>query len=65
MTRPKVDPEFLERRLDQIIEGLREGIRREVERLRREGLPIYVQENGKIVDLNAPDASTDTEPASS
>ena len=54
MVRPKVDPEFLERRLDQIAEGLREGIRREVERLRKAGLPIYVAEDGKIVDLNAP-----------
>lgn len=42
---------LLEKRLDDICAGLIEAIEREVETLRREGLPIYVSENGKIVDL--------------
>jgi len=33
------------------LRGLREGIEREVERLEREGLPIYVDDNGRIIDL--------------
>lgn len=51
MQRSDIDPEFLKKRLEQIAEGLKEGIRREVERLRKLGLPIYVEQNGKIIDL--------------
>ena len=32
-------------------EGLTEAIDREVERRRREGLPIHVSRNGRVVDL--------------
>lgn len=42
---------LLDQQMDDICEGLREGIDREVERLRREGLPIYVEVNGRIIDL--------------
>ncbi len=45
------DPALLKKRLDDICEGLCEAIDREVARLRREGLPIYVSENGRIIDL--------------
>ncbi len=45
------DPALLKKRLDDICEGLREAIDREVARLHREGLPIYVSDNGKVVDL--------------
>lgn len=41
--------EPMQRRLEAIREGLTEGVRREVERLEKLGLPIYVGENGKIV----------------
>jgi len=51
MQRSDIDPEFLKKRLEQIAEGLQEGIRREVERLRKLGLPIYVERHGKIIDL--------------
>jgi hypothetical protein len=47
----KVDPGYIEQRLRDMAEGLTEAIDREVETLRREGLPIYVCRNGKVVDL--------------
>jgi len=53
----KTEDTLLDRRLDDICEGFREGIDREVERRRREGLPIYVAENGKIIDLQVADSS--------
>ena len=37
--------------MDEICRGLVEAIDREVEVLQREGLPIYVAENGTIIDL--------------
>lgn len=43
--------EFLQQRLEAISEGLKEGVRREVARRRKLGLPIYVAENGTVVDL--------------
>jgi hypothetical protein len=47
-------PEFLNERLQQIRSGLEEGIRREVARLRREGLPVYVAgPDGSVIDANA------------
>ena len=46
----------LERRLEEIEAGLREGVRREVARLRRLGLPVYVAENGRIVERPEPRA---------
>ncbi len=45
------DPALIEQRLREMAEGLTEAIDREVETLRREGLPIYVSDNGKVVDL--------------
>lgn len=44
------DREFLERRLEQIREGAREAIRREVEWLKRHNFPVWVCENGTVVD---------------
>jgi len=46
-----IDPALLQRRLDQISDGLKEGVRREVQRLRRLGLPVYVGSNGKVIVL--------------
>jgi len=42
---------LLDRQMDEICQGLVEAVDREVDTLRREGLPIYVAENGRIVDL--------------
>ncbi len=50
MHRKDIDQKFLEERLDAIGKGLKEGVRREVERLTRLGLPIVVADNGHIVD---------------
>jgi len=47
----KHDEALLDREMDEICLGLCEAIDREVARLRREGLPIWVEENGKVVDL--------------
>ncbi len=44
----------LDKQLDEICEGLREAVNREVETLQREGLPIYVIEDGYVVDLQEP-----------
>jgi len=41
----------LRKRVEDISEGLREAIDREVETLHREGLPIYVSDNGQVIDL--------------
>ena len=49
---PSINEEaLLDRQMDEICEGLVEAVDLEVEALRREGYPIYVAENGKIVDL--------------
>ena len=48
--RSEADTEFLKQRLEAISHGLLEGIRREVARRRRLGLPIYVAENGTVVN---------------
>jgi len=45
------DSAFLKRRLEAIAEGLKEGVRREVQRLRERGLPVYVAKNGTVVAL--------------
>ncbi len=52
--RSDTDRAFLRRRLDAICEGLKEGVRREVARLRREGLPVFVIEDGNVVDCASP-----------
>ena len=48
--RNQPDAEFLQQRLEDICRGLKEGIRREVARRRKLGLPIYVVENGTVVN---------------
>jgi hypothetical protein len=45
------DQALLRKRLDDISEGFREAIDREVETLRREGFPIYVSDDGQVIDL--------------
>jgi len=47
----KTEERALDRQLDEICDGFREAVDREVETLQREGLPIYVAENGHVVDL--------------
>ena len=44
------EEQALDKQLDDIREGMREAFQREVETLRREGLPIYVAENGRILN---------------
>ncbi len=51
MNHSDVERRFLEQRLEAISAGLKEGVRREVQRLRELGLPIYVIRDGKVVDL--------------
>jgi len=53
MQATKAEEKVLDRQLDEICEGFREAIDREVEALRRDGFPIYVAENGTVVDLQA------------
>jgi hypothetical protein len=53
--RSQTDAEFLQQRLEAISEGLKEGIRREVARRRKLGLPIYVAENGTVVNRQTSD----------
>ena len=52
MREREVDQQFLETRLDTIARCAKEAIRREIELLRKLKLPIYVAEDGRIVDLN-------------
>ena len=47
----EAEERLLDKQLDEICDGLREAVDREVETLRREGLPIYVSDNGRVVDL--------------
>ena len=51
MVRSPADSDFLQRRLLAIGEGLKEGVRREVRRLRELGLPVYVADNGTVIAL--------------
>jgi len=51
MRRNQTEERVLDEQLDEICDGLREAIDREVETLQREGLPIYVSDNGSVVDL--------------
>ncbi len=52
MNQTDIDPEFLRRRVQTIIAAAKEAIRREVETLRREGLPVYVASNGRVIDVS-------------
>lgn len=47
----KLEERALDKQLDEICKGMQEAIQREVKTLRREGMPIYVAENGRIVNL--------------
>ena len=53
--------ELVRRRFEQIERGVREAIRREVEWLERHNFPVWVSENGHVVDAskNDPRKSTD------
>ncbi len=51
MQTSKTEERALDRQLDEICDGFREAVDREVETLQREGLPIYVADNGRVVDL--------------
>ena len=54
MPRSDVDPTYLQKRLDVICEGLKEAVRREVQRLRDLGLPVFVADNGRVVSRPYP-----------
>lgn len=56
---PRIDAAFVEGQLRTMANGLTEAMRREVETLRREGLPILVSDNGKVVDLQKTESHTD------
>lgn len=62
MDRSQTDAEFLQQRLVAISQGLKEGIRREVAHLRKLGLPIYVAENGTVVNRQTSDKPRDATP---
>ena len=47
----KSEDALLDKRMDDICEGLMEAIDREVERRERESLPVYIADNGKVVDV--------------
>lgn len=53
MPETEAERQFLDKRLDTISWCAKEAVRREVEKLRARNLPIYVAENGKVVDLNS------------
>lgn len=48
MQNAAVDQSFLDELLSKIREGLVEGVRQEVERRRRLGLPLYIARNGGV-----------------
>jgi hypothetical protein len=48
MQNATVDQSFLDELLSKIREGLVEGVRQEVERRRRLGLPLYIARNGGV-----------------
>lgn len=56
-----VNQSFLEARLRAIGEGLKEGVRREIRRLTELGLPIYVVDNGRVIDLKTGQTTERTE----
>ena len=51
----KTRNELIDLRLEQIREGTTEAIRREVAWLRRHDFPVWVSENGHVVDAAAKD----------
>ena len=50
---PQNTHEHIQERLQTIREGMVDAIRLEVERRRALGLPVYVYENGRVIDANA------------
>ena len=46
---------YLDRRLTAIEQGLKEGVRREVDMRRRLGMPLVVSNNGKVETIQASD----------
>lgn len=59
----KIDPIFVQEQLRKMADALQEAMQREVEKLRKAGLPIYVSENGEVVDLQQHESDED-QPAS-
>ncbi len=51
MQRDEAENQKLDEQLDEICTGLREAVDREIESLKREGAPIYVADNGHVIDL--------------
>lgn len=54
--------ELVERRFEQIRRGVTEAIRREVEWLEHHNFPVWVAENGRVVDATkkgGPERTTD------
>ena len=52
MQQGKTEEQALDRQLDEICDSFREAVGREVETLQREGLPIYVADNGRTDGLH-------------
>ena len=55
MQQDKIEERALDKQLDEICECFRAAVDSEVKTLQREGLPIYVAENGSVVDLQHQD----------
>ncbi len=53
---------FLKERVRTIVDGLTEGVRREVQRLREMNLPVYVVRDGRVVDIAREPTSDDDTP---
>jgi hypothetical protein len=53
---------LIDQRLRDMAEGVTEAIDQEVELLRRERLPIYVSDNGKVVDLQQVESNSSPPP---
>ena len=58
----EAEERLLDKQLDEICDGLREAVDREVEALRREGLPIYVSDNCRVVDLQKQEPRQQSKP---
>lgn len=61
MERDEATRRFLQERLELICEGLGEGVRREVARLRALGLPVYVADGDDVVEAPAKPATEGSE----
>jgi hypothetical protein len=47
---PETVQQLIKRRAREIDQGMKEAIRLEVERLRRNNLPVWISRNGRIYD---------------